>query len=55
MEKHEPEKRQKYAPESNPQKKTKNAMDVSTPSQNAYLGPMQNSKMHKEKLQREKG
>jgi hypothetical protein len=32
MEKHEPEKRKKYAPESNPQKKTKNAMDVSTPS-----------------------
>jgi hypothetical protein len=32
MEKHEPEKRQKYAPESTPQKKTKNAMDVSTPS-----------------------
>ncbi len=28
MEKHEPEKRKKYAPESNPQKKTKNAMDV---------------------------
>lgn len=32
MEKHEPEKRQKYAPESTPQKKTKNATDVSTPS-----------------------
>jgi hypothetical protein len=32
---HEPEKRQKYAPESTPQKKTKNTkntMDVSTPS-----------------------
>jgi len=32
MKKHEPEKRQKYAPESTPQKKAKNAMDVSTPS-----------------------
>jgi hypothetical protein len=32
MEKHEPEKRQKYARESTPQKNTMNAMDVSTPS-----------------------
>jgi len=32
MKKHEPEKRQKYAPESTLQKKAKNAMDVSTPS-----------------------
>ncbi len=32
MEKHEPEKRQEYAPESTQQKQTKNAMDVSTPS-----------------------